>query len=377
MAYLQTKSFATLVSEQITAIQGGSSTLTDFSIGSILRAIVEAYAAVALWLQGLVLKLLATTRAATSSGADLDSWVADYGLTRLSAVAASGQATFARFTPTAQAVVPVGALVQTADGSQQFAVTLDATSLAYSSTLGGYVIAAGTTSVAAPVAAIVAGALANVPAGAIATIAQAIAGVDTVTNAAPFTNGADAETDTALRSRFVAYIGSLSKATRAAVGFAVSSVEARITYTLVENQDYSGTARAGCFYVVVDDGSGSPSDALLAQVYTAIDAVRPIGSIFAVYPPVVETVPVTMVITVASGFTPSIIAAAVRAALLAYINTLPNGAPLRWSRLIQVAYEASSAVTDVVSIAVSGSQQDIAATPKQVIKAGTVAVTTT
>ncbi|HHW4679686.1 MAG TPA: baseplate J/gp47 family protein [Xylella sp.] len=57
--------------------------------------------------------------------------MADYGLTRLPASAASGVVTFSHFTPTHQAVLPVGALVQTADGTQQYAVTVDATSPAW------------------------------------------------------------------------------------------------------------------------------------------------------------------------------------------------------------------------------------------------------
>ena len=86
MATLETKDFDTLVEEQAAIVQGSSSrALLDFSIGSILRAIVEAYAAVAMWLQGLILSVLSLTRAATSSGSDLDSWMADFGLTRLAA----------------------------------------------------------------------------------------------------------------------------------------------------------------------------------------------------------------------------------------------------------------------------------------------------
>ena len=145
------KNFATLVSDQVTAIQGAATKLVDLTIGSILRAVVEANAAVVLWLQGLVLTLLAKTRAATSNGSDLDTWVADFGLTRLAAVAASGSVTFARFTPTNAATVPIGSLVQTGDGTQKYAVTIDVTNPAYSSGAGGYVIGAGVSSVTVPV----------------------------------------------------------------------------------------------------------------------------------------------------------------------------------------------------------------------------------
>src|SRR5581483_10551192 len=117
-----------------TAVQGSATALLNFSPGSVIRAIAEGTSSVVLWLQAIILQVLTLTRAATSVGTDLDSWVADYGVTRLPAVAATGQVTFARFTATQQAVVPVGATVQTSDGTQTFAVTIDTTNSAYNAT---------------------------------------------------------------------------------------------------------------------------------------------------------------------------------------------------------------------------------------------------
>jgi hypothetical protein len=67
---------------------------------------VEANAGVVLWLQGLILQLLAATRAATSSGADLDTLDGRLRPHAAGRVAATGQVTFSRFTSTLQAVVP-------------------------------------------------------------------------------------------------------------------------------------------------------------------------------------------------------------------------------------------------------------------------------
>ncbi|MDE2354611.1 MAG: baseplate J/gp47 family protein, partial [Betaproteobacteria bacterium] len=164
------QNFATLVANQVAAIQGAATKLVDLTIGSILRAVVEANAAVALWLQGLVLTLLAKTRAATSNGADLDSWVGDFGLTRLPAVATTGAVTFARFTPTNAATIPIGSVVQSGDGSQKYTVTIDATNPAYSAGAGGYVIAAGVSSVTVPVQNTVAGAAGNAAAGVVSVL---------------------------------------------------------------------------------------------------------------------------------------------------------------------------------------------------------------
>lgn len=374
MANITTKDFSTLVSDMATAIQGAANALVDMTIGSILRSVVEANAAVVLWLEGLILTLLATSRAATSSSTDLDSWVADYGLTRLAAVAATGNVTFARFTPTNQAVIPVGTVVQTNDGSQKYSVTLNTANPAYSAISGGYVIGAGVSSVTVPVAAQVAGSAGNAAASIINTLTQAISGVDTVTNGLQFTTGADAETDTALRARFVTYINSLSKATKSAIQNAVLALGPSMATTLVENLTYAGAASPGYFFAVVDDGSGAPPVGTLTAAWNAIDAVRPIGSTFGVYAPVVVTSNVAMTVGVVSGYDPAATKTAVQSALQTFINSLTLGTSLQYSRLLQVAYDASAGVQNVTAVTLNSGTSDLAATNLQVIKCGTVTV---
>ena len=111
MATEDTQSFSGIVANFATAVQGAATQLVDFTVGSVLNAIAEAVAGVALWLQGLYLQVLALTRAATSSGTDLDSWFADYGFAREAAQAAYGTETFYRYTPTNSTLIPVGATV--------------------------------------------------------------------------------------------------------------------------------------------------------------------------------------------------------------------------------------------------------------------------
>ena len=374
MANLPAKNFTTLVRDQVTAIQGASKVLVDLSVGSILRSAVEAYSAVAMWLQGLILQMLAVTRAATSAGSDLDSWMADFGLTRLAATYATGRVTFSRFTPTNQAVVPIGAAVQTSDGTETYSVTVDATNATYSATLNGYVLAPGAASVTVPVLANTAGAAGNAAVSGVNTMGQAIPGVDTVTNAAAFSNGADAESDTALRTRFVAYIASLSKATKSAIGYAITSLKQGITYTLVENYQYNGSPQVGFFYVVVDDGTGYPSSTLISTVYNAVDAVRPFTVTFAVFAPVVVIANVTITVTTSAGAAHPTIVAIVQTAITGAINALGLGNSLPFTKIAQLAYEASTYVTNVSGVTLNGATLDLIATNQQTIKAGTVTV---
>jgi len=373
MANLSTQDFVTLTRNMVTAVQGGASQLINLNVGSVLRAILEAVAGVVLWLQGLAVYILTLTRAATSSGADLDSWMADYGLTRLAATAATGQVTFSRFTDTTQAVVLINSPVQSSDGTQSFFVTIDTTNAAYNATLGGYVLPISTASVSVPVMAVNAGTQGNVLANSITSIGQGISGVDTVTNASAFTNGIDAETDPAFRVRFVLYLLSLSKATKTAIGSAIDNVQQGLTYTLTENYQYNGTYSPGFFYIVLDNGTGDPSSTLLSTVSNAIDAVRAVGVQFAVFAPIVITATPTLVITSAAGYTHATVVGAVGLAVENFINSLPLGTSLPYTQVAAIAYGVAG-VTNVTGVLLNGATSDITADPKSVIKSGTPVV---
>src|SRR5271168_164150 len=150
MASINSQDFNTLVTNMVTSIQAKATIALNLTVGSVLRAIVEAVAGMGLWLEAQVAYVLTITRAATSNGPDLDSFVNDFGLTRLGAVSAVGIETFSRFSTVGQAVVPVNAPFQSADGTQSFFVTLDTTNAAYSASAGGYVMGATVGSVSVP-----------------------------------------------------------------------------------------------------------------------------------------------------------------------------------------------------------------------------------
>jgi uncharacterized phage protein gp47/JayE len=87
---LSLKGFTQIIQDMSAALQSSATALVDVSVGSVIRAIFEANASVALWMQWLILQILQTTRASTSVGGDLDSWMLDFGLTRLPAGASTG-----------------------------------------------------------------------------------------------------------------------------------------------------------------------------------------------------------------------------------------------------------------------------------------------
>jgi hypothetical protein len=371
---LSTKTFTDLVRGQVAAVQGAAAGLADFTIGSILRAVVESISQVVLWLQGLILALLSTTRASTSAGADLDSWMADYGFTRFGAATANGSVTFASLSAASARLVPAGATVETADGSQQYVVIADPTNGAWNGALNGFNLPDNTASVTVTVQALVAGSAGNAAIGAINTITSPIVGVDTVTNAAAFASGSDPESDAAFRARFVLYIASLARATKAAVAYAIGTLDLGLSYQIVENLTYGGSPDGGYFYVIVDDGSGATPSGTLNAVYLAIDAYRPIKSTFGVFAASTVVATISLTVTALAGYTHTAVAGAVQAAITAYVDALPVGTALQYFRLAQVAYDASPGVGDVLAVLLNSGTADLACTTEQVIRTSSITV---
>ncbi len=366
---LQLQNFTALVQTQAAAASASCAQLIDVTVGSVLRAIMEANAAVALWMQWLIVEVLATTRAATSNGTDLDSWVADFGMSRLASVPAAGQVTFSRATAGLASVVPVGALVRTGTDpdDQIFTVSTNTTNAAW--TGAGYALAATALSVNVPVVAQTAGQAGNVQAGSIVMLASAIPGVDSVSNNGPMLGGMNAESDIALRARFSGFIDSRTRATAQAVGFAVLSIQQGLSYAIAEGVDTTGAVRPGNFVVTVDDGTGSPPATLLAQVSSAIDAIRPIGGTFSVRPPQVVSANIQMTIVA-----PSTSQATVQAAVLGFVSGLTIGAPLILSKLYQVAHDADPAVTSVTSVTINAASTDLDPPNYGLVRPGTVSI---
>lgn len=379
MANLNTQSFGSIVSNFATAVQGAAASLVDFTIGSVLRAIAEAMGGVALWLQRLILQVAALTRAATSSGTDLDSWLAQFGFARLAAIAASGQETFSRYTPTNQAIIPVGAVVQSGDGTAQFAVIADTTNTAYSASQNGYVLPAGQASVSVTVQCTVAGTAGNLAAGSLNTLGSAIPGVDYVTNGAAFTNGQASETDAAARARFVLFIASLEAATLLAIQNAIASVQLGMTGIIVENQQYNGQTQYGYFTVIGNDGANQLTSTENTNVANAIDAVRPLTVTFGLHGPTQQSVTVSMTITTAIGYTHATVVSQVQAALIAYINgikTTSSGATLPYTSLASQAYGVAG-VTNVTGVLLNGGTADLTIAYQQCFEATTGTITVT
>lgn len=379
-----TKSLAQIVADFAAAAQAQSNTPLDFSVGSVFLALAEATAGNADWLQKLYVFALLVERLQTSQGPWVDTWTADYmppvagtNSPRLPASPASGQVTFSRTTPQSQAIIPVGALVTTFDGTQVYQVNADVTNTAYSATIipgGGFIVPAGQNSLNVGVSALTPGTAGNALANTITVIRSSIVGIDTVTNAAPFTTGLDKESDAALKARFKLYILSLRAGTPGAIGYAITSLQQGLQYTIHENVDPNGAIDYGAVTVYVDDGSGNPSATIVANALTAVNGIRAAG----VRPEVVGATTlyanVNMVITTAAGYDHPTVVAAVSNAVGAYVDDLGLEVTLPYTELSHVAYNASPGVTNVTQMTLNAGTADLVPGMGQTIKIGTLTV---
>jgi uncharacterized phage protein gp47/JayE len=358
---LPTRTFTDIVRDMSAAITSSAGRLVDISIGSVLRAIIEANAAIVLWVQWLVLLTLQTTRAATSTGADLDSWMADFSLARLPAMPSSGVTTFSRFSGIATVFVAPGTTVKTQDGSVSFSVTVDLSNTAWQASMNAYSLPPGVMSLDLPIVALVSGLSGNVLANTISVLASPVSGIDTINNATPTTGGEDPESDAAFRVRFQNFFAARSRATLDAVGYAISLVGSNLSYVILENTDASAGFRLGNMLVVVDDGTGSLSDTAFNSLSLAIEAVRPLGTTFSIQPPQIVQVQVGLSVQLPSAISAGVTLGLLQSAIETYIVNLPIGSTLSLTRISQVAYQTQPAIINISNVTLNGQAGDLVA----------------
>ncbi len=351
-----------LVNNQASAILAHSTSLVDFSDGSVTKALIEANAGNALWLQGLIVGLLASTRLTTSSGVEVDTFVGDFGLTREPAVASNGLVIFSRSTPSVIGIIPAYSQVFAPSYNVTFLVQPNADDPYWHELLQQYQIPIGiTSSNSIPVTASTTGLITNVPENAINTLQSIYIGMDYVNNPAPTVDGSDQESDDALKIRFVNYLNGLSKATKQAIAAAVLSVPGVKRYNLIENKDTDlTTTRLGFFTAVIDDDTGVPSDNLRDSVEVAVEAVRGLTIAFQVIKPIVINVDIVAHIITDLTIDSTTVHDEVVTALENYLISLPVApAVLSYTKLIEIMYNADPTILNITGYTLNGGTSDL------------------
>jgi len=265
--------------------------LTDWSEGSINDLLAGLSALAVSEAQKLLVDLFRRTMISTADGPEvtegpdyLEDLATDHygsGFARLAAQKATGTVTFSRATTGAgTGTIPAGTIVKTpidVNGqSQQFTTLLDVT-------MSGLTVNAS-------VEAVTAGTAGNVSAETVTEIQTAVFdNTITVENAAAFSGGAAEQDDATYREYIYNLILTLGKATPAAIKAAALNVTGVESATVVETVlpvrewDIANETDTGStFYLVrtklyIADANGTADDALIAEVESAIEAIRAAG----------------------------------------------------------------------------------------------------
>lgn len=375
MANFSFKTFTEHLQSLIDVMTANSTQIINFGEGSVLRVLFEAVCARLDYFTIQLRKILLLCRLATSTGEDVDSFIADFGMdARLSAVGASGLVTFSRNTAGVTSVlVPVGSTVISFDDTVTYEVIVDANNINYNSTLGGYVIQPNQTGIDASIRAVNTGSIGNVSANTITIVGSTLPGVDSVTNASALTNGRDAETDDQVKARFVKYIATRARATKLALEYAIDIVQSGLVYIVKENIDIDNNEQLGHVVIVVDDGSGNPPSEVMDAIRASVDLYRGFTISVDVYSPTILTTTASLSVGVSSAYTAGTVRTAVQTAIVNYLNSQSFGEFLSPERLASIAF-AVPGVIDVNNCLLNGSATDIQPAFNELVKAGTVTV---
>lgn len=210
----------------------------------------------------------------------LERWAGVWGITRKAAAAASGDVTFAG---TNGITIPAGTTLIRSDG-EEYTTDADAT------------IASG--SATAAVTAVLAGAAGNALAGVTLNLISPIAGVTSaaIVAAGDLTQGADSETDAALRARFIARIQQPPHG-GADFDYVTWALECPgVTRAWVYAQEL-GLGTVTVRFVRDDDASMIPDGAEVATVQAYIDERRPVTADVTVVAPVAVPLNFTIAVT--------------------------------------------------------------------------------
>jgi hypothetical protein len=361
---IETKTYDELVANQITAIQAENGEI-QFPAGSVELALVQAVAGLGLWMQAIVLQLLAQTRAGSCVNDQLDTFFNQFGFYRNLANPSSGQVIFSRNTPTNQALVKVGDLVQTQSPSVQFAVYADPSNVNFNESLNSYVLASTISAISIPVRCTQTGIVGNVNAGSIIQIASPIVGIDSVNNPSPFINGYVKESDDSYRARFIPYINSLSLGTILALETAVTNGTPIVRYNILPNKNILNSPEPGFVTIVIDDGSGSPPPSLLSSISEKIESTIAVGINYGVYPVSVLNADFSFTLSIDASYIQSDIIELIKDSIGIYIASLEIGQTVVITKIYQIIYNSSYAVLDVTGLSINGFSTDLVPTISQ------------
>lgn len=352
--------------------------IPQLTTGDPVLALIQGVCSQIVYLEGVIQQLANVTRAQTSVGGDLDTWMAQFAFTRIQATFAQGAVTLSVLSAhNTTAMVAVGTIVQTSGGAIQYQVIADTTQPTFNSVLNAYVLPGGSFSMTATVQAMTAGSGSIVQAGQLNSFAVQPSGIDQVSNLLAIANGLDAETDTAFRSRFALYIQGLSKATLYAIEAAIEGVQQGVTYLVMNNTNNTFGYQPGMFLAVVNDGSGNPPSTFINAVSAAIGSVVALTVQWNVIGPTPITGTIALAVSLITGYTLTQVALLVQNAVAAYVSSISFGGTVMVSGVISAATGVLGVASVKPGVTINGGVIDFKTTGVDVFVCPAASVTVT
>ena len=309
--------------------------LVDFNEGSVLDALAGAGAVLADEAIKGGVELFAAQFFDTAAGADLDALAQDrFGIARTPATAAIGQAEWTRDAAGAYVIL----------AGTRFRATVGTETITVQSTAAVSVLATDTT-VLIPVQATTTGRASNAAAGTLTEVVDVVLADPgaTVTNPEPLAGGTDAETDEAFRARIRQIYSTLRRGTVAALRTGALSVPGVAIVTVDESEVETG----GPVAVYIGDPDARSNTLLAAAVATELENWRAAGILVEVFGATREEKALALQVAIERGSDQVAVGEAVRAALVAYGDTLQPGQVGQPSRLEKACHDASALVVGV------------------------------
>jgi len=336
--------------------------LTDFSEGSIIYTLLSAVSVVVDTLGMAILMSRLAAYCSTATSTDLDNKVADYGLTRKSAVAASGDFTFYKNNAATSAItISAGSTISTVPDSSSDVITF--------ATDDDATLAIGDTEVTVSCTCQTTGSSGNISSGTSLLISSSIPGIDGVTLSTTLTGGDDAETDDSLRARGLAVFTSLARGTAASYKETVLAIDGIESAVVVSQNRGAGTVD-----IFVTGASNSiPSDTVLAEAQEAIDDIKIATDDVLVTTPDTITINATITVTLESGYGSTTLTS-VQTAIEEYIENLGVGAGIYG--YVYASQLISTALTITGVLNATTTFTDTAVASNYMPEPGTITVTT-
>lgn len=306
--------------------------LTDWNAGSVLDATTGGQTILADESIRYSAARFATLFFDTATGADLDALALDrLGLIRKPATAAVGEIEWTRDASGAYTIL-AGTQMRAVVGSEIVTVQ---------STAAVSMLSTDTT-VIVPVQATVTGRATNAAADTVTeVVTPIIADPDaTITNPQPLAGGSDAETDEAFRDRIRRYYASLRRGTIGSLETGARSVPGVSIVTVDESEVES----SGWVYLYIGDPDARSNDVLAAAVAAEIVNWRAAGVLVEVLGSEREEKDLEISVVVEKGTDQTAVGDAIRAAIVAYGDTLGPKEEVQPSRIQKACHDASDLV---------------------------------